>query len=358
MAALGVPSLDELVGRIDLLAAGRRRPRPWLKHRPRRAARAAPDRGSPASAGRRTRPRPGRSTRVSCASSPPAWRRRAGAAVAAGCATPTAAIGALLAGEIARRGPDGLAETRSSCRLTGNAGQSLGAWAPRGLTIDLEGPANDYAGKGLSGGASDRASGSRSRVRHDDRTSSPATRCSTARPRGEAFFRGRAGERFAVRNSGATAVVEGVGDHGCEYMTGGAVVVLGPVGRNFAAGMSGGVAFLLDADGVGPRGSTARSVALEAVDRSPTTSRCSASCSSATRADRQRRRRRRCSRTRRRPRLARFTRSCRTISAHRRSCALRDGGRSWLTRAASCRYSAGVAPLPARSTPVGATGAT
>ncbi|MDQ1644964.1 MAG: glutamate synthase large chain, partial [Cryptosporangiaceae bacterium] len=129
----------------------------------------------------------------------------------------------------------------------GTGGQSFGAFLPRGVTLRLFGDANDYVGKGLSGG--------RLIVRPDERAPFAAEDNVIAgntilygATGGELFLRGRVGERFCVRNSGATAVVEGVGDHGCEYMTGGRVVVLGPTGRNFAAGMSGGVAYLLDLD--------------------------------------------------------------------------------------------------------------
>ena len=120
---------------------------------------------------------------------------------------------------------------------------------PRGITLRLVGDANDYFGKGLSGGrliAAARPGGARSPPR---RTSSPATSSCYGATSGEMFLRGVVGERFCVRNSGALAVVEGVGDHGCEYMTGGRVVVLGRIGRNFAAGMSGGVAYVLDLAG-------------------------------------------------------------------------------------------------------------
>src|SRR4051812_11585547 len=156
-------------------------------------------------------------------------------------------IGAGLAGEIARRhGSRGLVEGSVTLRLNGVGGQSLAAWAPRGLTVVLEGPCNDYAGKGLSGGTlvirpPAGAGDNVHRVIAGNTLLYGATS-------GEAHVRGAAGERFAVRNSGARAVVEGVGDHGCEYMTGGAVAVLGPTGRNFAAGMSGGVAYVLDED--------------------------------------------------------------------------------------------------------------
>ena len=116
---------------------------------------------------------------------------------------------------------------------------------PRGITLRLEGDANDYVGKGLSGGRVVLFARPRRRRSSPRRTSSPATSSLYGATGGEAFIRGVVGERFCVRNSGATAVVEGVGDHGCEYMTGGRVVVLGPTGRNFGAGMSGGIAYVL-----------------------------------------------------------------------------------------------------------------
>jgi glutamate synthase (ferredoxin) len=133
-------------------------------------------------------------------------------------------------------------------QFTGSAGQSFGAFAPRGLTLALEGDANDFWGKGLSGGKL---------IVYPPRKSTFASHENViignvslyGATSGEAYVRGIAGERFAVRNSGALAVVEGVGDHGCEYMTGGRVVVIGRTGRNFAAGMSGGVAYVLDVDG-------------------------------------------------------------------------------------------------------------
>ena len=125
------------------------------------------------------------------------------------------------------------------------AGQSFGAWATRGLTMNVEGTTNDYVGKGLSGGHITVAPSSEAGYNPEEAVvvGNVALYGATG---GEAHFRGWAGERFAVRNSGAEAVVEGVGAHGCEYMTGGVVVVLGPTGRNFAAGMSGGIAFVLD----------------------------------------------------------------------------------------------------------------
>jgi glutamate synthase domain-containing protein 2/glutamate synthase domain-containing protein 1/glutamate synthase domain-containing protein 3 len=155
-------------------------------------------------------------------------------------------VGAMLGGEIARRyGADGLPDETIHFRFTGSAGQSFGAFVPAGVTLELEGDSNDYVGKGLSGGRI---------IVYPPKTSSFLPEESIlvgnvvlyGATGGEAFFSGIAGERFAVRNSGATAVVEGVGDHGCEYMTKGTVVVLGSAGRNFAAGMSGGIAYVYD----------------------------------------------------------------------------------------------------------------
>jgi glutamate synthase domain-containing protein 3 len=155
------------------------------------------------------------------------------------------AVGGLLSHHVTKNGLD--AEIRYE--LHGSAGQSFGAWLAPGIELTLYGDANDYAGKGLSGGVIavcppvDAAFVAEENVIVGNTVLYGATS-------GRAFFRGLAGERFAVRNSGASAVVEGVGDHGCEYMTGGRVVVIGPTGRNFAAGMSGGIAYVLDEDGL------------------------------------------------------------------------------------------------------------
>ncbi len=155
-------------------------------------------------------------------------------------------VGGLLSSEIARRyGPDGLPEGTIEVELTGSAGQSFGAWLMPGVTFTLAGETNDYTGKGLAGGVltvrppEDAGFAAEENVIVGNTVLYGATA-------GRAFFRGLAGERFAVRNSGANAVVEGVGDHGCEYMTGGRVAVLGPTGRNFGAGMSGGIAYVYD----------------------------------------------------------------------------------------------------------------
>jgi glutamate synthase (NADPH) large chain len=158
------------------------------------------------------------------------------------------AVGGLLSGEIARRhGLEGLPEGTIEVRFRGSAGQSFGAWLASGVTLLLEGDANDYTGKGLSGGTLVVRPPAAARFVAEENVIVGNTVLYGATA-GRAFFRGLAGERFAVRNSGAIAVVEGVGDHGCEYMTGGRVVVLGPTGLNFAAGMSGGVAYVLDVD--------------------------------------------------------------------------------------------------------------
>ena len=156
--------------------------------------------------------------------------------------------GAMLGGAVAKRyGHAGLAEDTIAVSLTGTAGQAFGAWAARGISIDLVGEANDYVGKGLSGARLVvRPPEARGYVPEDSIIIGNTALYGAIT--GECYFRGVAGERFAVRNSGAIAVVEGTGDHGCEYMTGGVVVVLGRTGRNFAAGMSGGVAYVLDED--------------------------------------------------------------------------------------------------------------
>ncbi len=155
-------------------------------------------------------------------------------------------VGTITGSEITlRHGAKGLAEDTVRLHFRGSAGQSFAAFAPPGMTLSLEGDANDYLGKGLSGAKLAVLPPRESKFVAEDNiiVGNVALYGATS---GEAFIRGLAGERFAVRNSGVNAVVEGVGDHGCEYMTGGRVVVLGPTGRNFAAGMSGGIAYVLD----------------------------------------------------------------------------------------------------------------
>jgi glutamate synthase (NADPH/NADH) large chain/glutamate synthase (ferredoxin) len=159
-------------------------------------------------------------------------------------------VGGILSSHIARaHGAEGLAPDTIVVDFEGTAGQSFGGWLAPGVTFTLCGDANDYAGKGLSGGVlTVRPRAGMSADFAAERNVIVGNTVLYGATSGSAFFRGLAGERFAVRNSGASAVVEGVGDHGCEYMTGGRVVVLGPTGRNFAAGMSGGIAYVLDAD--------------------------------------------------------------------------------------------------------------
>jgi glutamate synthase (NADPH/NADH) large chain len=157
--------------------------------------------------------------------------------------------GAMLSGEVAKRyGHEGLPDNTIQVKFTGTAGQSFGAWLARGVTFELEGDANDYVGKGLSGGRLIIRPTADAGIVPEESIIVGNTVLYGA-IEGECYFRGVAGERFAVRNSGAVAVVEGVGDHGCEYMTGGVVVVIGKTGRNFAAGMSGGIAYVLDEEG-------------------------------------------------------------------------------------------------------------
>jgi glutamate synthase domain-containing protein 2/glutamate synthase domain-containing protein 1/glutamate synthase domain-containing protein 3 len=174
-------------------------------------------------------------------------------------------VGTILGSEVSRKyGLEGLPDGTIEIEFKGSAGQSLAAWLPKGIQIRVEGDANDYVGKGLSGG--------RVIVRAPSAATFEPTQNIIAgnvllygATGGEAFFHGLVGERFCVRNSGAEAVVEGVGDHGCEYMTGGRAIILGPTGRNFAAGMSGGIAYVLDEDG----GFASRLNPLAAVDLEP-----------------------------------------------------------------------------------------
>ncbi|HXV18750.1 MAG TPA: glutamate synthase-related protein, partial [Candidatus Omnitrophota bacterium] len=158
-------------------------------------------------------------------------------------------VGTIVGSELTRRfGAEGLPHGTIHLKFTGSAGQSFGAFVPKGMTLELEGDANDYVGKGLSGGKIIVYPSPKATFKPEENIiiGNVAFYGATS---GEAYIRGMAGERFCVRNSGVNAVVESVGDHGCEYMTGGRVVVLGPTGRNFAAGMSGGIAYVLDVKG-------------------------------------------------------------------------------------------------------------
>ncbi len=249
MAEMGFRTMDEVVGRVDMLDA-----RPALNH--------WKARGLDLSAILYNPPLPARVERYCVRAQDhglqhaldhrlierarPALEERIPLKMSSPIRNVHRAVGAMLSGEIVRRyGSEGLPDDTIQVQLTGSAGQSFGAFLARGVTLTLEGDANDYAGKGLSGGRL---------VAYPPKNSGFAAEENMlvgnvvlyGATSGEAFFNGVAGERFAVRNSGATAVVEGVGDHGCEYMTKGLVVVLGACGRNFSAGMSGGVAYVFD----------------------------------------------------------------------------------------------------------------
>jgi glutamate synthase domain-containing protein 3 len=250
MAQLGVRRFDELVGRVDLLDADE-------------AVAGWRERGIDLSALLHVPAVEGPRRRVEAQppaledvldlrlveAARPALESGAPVELEAPVANVDRTVGGLLShAVVVRHGRDGLPEGTIRVALRGSAGQSFGAWLAPGIELALVGDANDYVGKGLSGGVLS--------VRPPDDAGFLAEENVVAgntvlygATRGRAFFRGLVGERFAVRNSGACAVVEGVGDHGCEYMTGGVVVVLGPTGRNFAAGMSGGLAYVLDEGG-------------------------------------------------------------------------------------------------------------
>ena len=251
LAALGVPTLEALVGRVDLLEPitgiterqGRLDLRPLvhtdalLATKPRHCS---IDRNRPFDRG------PLAERMV--ADILPAIEKKSGGAFAYTLTNADRSIGARLSGEIARRwGDQGMAAAPVRLKLDGVAGQSFGAWNVGGLELSLNGDANDYVGKGMAGGTIVLRPPHRSTFA-TEATPIMGNTCLYGATGGRLFAAGRAGERFAVRNSGAFAVVEGVGDHGCEYMTGGLVAVLGPTGSNFGAGMTGGFAYVLDQD--------------------------------------------------------------------------------------------------------------
>ncbi|HEV2592576.1 MAG TPA: glutamate synthase large subunit [Gaiellaceae bacterium] len=263
MAELGIARFDDLVGRVDLLEPDRAIG-VWRERGVDLAnVLRAPDVPS-GTALRRTEaqasPLPGALDHRLIE----AWDR--GAPLSFAVTNVDRTIGGLLSHEVTKRhGRAGLPPGSIRVRLSGSAGQSFGAWLAPGIELDLAGEANDYVGKGLSGGVLS--------IRPPDGSAFPAETSVIAgntvlygATAGRAFFRGLAGERFAVRNSGADAVVEGVGDHGCEYMTGGRVVVIGSTGRNFAAGMSGGIAYVLDEDGRFAARCNTQLVGLDPVD--------------------------------------------------------------------------------------------
>ncbi|MDT9599955.1 glutamate synthase large subunit [Sphingosinicella rhizophila] len=251
MASLGVRKLDEMIGRPELLDA-----RPAVDHWKAKGVDLSrllysPKTDNAAARWNKERQQHGLEDvfdRDLIAAAQPALERREAVLIEREVGNVNRSVGTMLSGEVALRyGHDGLPEDTILVRLRGTVGQSFGAFLARGVTLDLTGDANDYVGKGLSGG---RIIVRQPPEAHRDATANIIVGNTVlyGAIAGEAYFNGVAGERFAVRNSGAIAVVEGVGDHGCEYMTGGLVVVLGSVGRNFAAGMSGGIAFVYDPD--------------------------------------------------------------------------------------------------------------
>ncbi len=260
LAALGFRSLAEAVGHAELLDV-----RPALTHWKARGLDLSRMLHSPesSSARRRTRSQDHRLDlgldNSLVARAAPALEHRTPVTLETAVSNENRSVGAMLGGEVVRRhGGDGLPDGTIDVTLRGTAGQSFGAFVPRGVTLRLYGDANDYVGKGLSGGRLVvRPDEAAPFVRGDGLAEEQIIAGNTilyGATSGVLLARGRVGERFAVRNSGASAVVEGVGDHGCEYMTGGTVVVLGPTGRNFAAGMSGGFAYVwrLDRTKVNP----------------------------------------------------------------------------------------------------------
>src|SRR5271166_3246064 len=257
LASIGLRSLDEAIGRVDLLGAS-----DAIDHWKARGVDLThilthielPEGGSR----RRVQPPPAvlddaLDWRLLEASAP-ALERGEPVRMALEIRNRNRCVGGILSSRVARRhGAQGLPEGSIEVDFVGSAGQSFGGWLAPGITFTLRGDANDYAGKGLSGGvfAIRPRDGTAEHFKAEENVIVGNTVLYGATS-GRAFFRGLAGERFAVRNSGAWAVVEGIGDHGCEYMTGGRVAVLGPTGRNFAAGMSGGLAYVLDEDGAFP----------------------------------------------------------------------------------------------------------
>ncbi len=247
LAALGLRSLDEAIGRVDLLDVV-----PAIEHWKARGLDLSPIFAIPEDDGvlRRDPGAGGYATDLAgtlderlIAGAEPALRNGTRVRLEAPIHNTDRSVGARLGGEVTRTQGAILAEDTIDVTLTGTAGQSFGAFLPRGVTLRLFGDANDYAGKGLSGGRLAIRPDQQAPFRAEDQIIAGNTLLYGATS-GTLHARGRVGERFAVRNSGAVAVVEGVGDHGCEYMTGGTVVVLGPTGRNFAAGMSGGRAYV------------------------------------------------------------------------------------------------------------------
>jgi glutamate synthase (NADPH/NADH) large chain len=252
MAKLGIRRFDDLIGRADLLDT-RKGVEHW-KARGLDFSRVFAQPAVPAAAPRRCVESQDHGLNAALDNklielARPALERKEKVSFILPIANVNRTAGTMLSGEVARRfGHDGLADDTIHIQFNGSSGQSFGAFLARGVTLDLVGEANDYAGKGLSGGRIIVRPTNDFRGRAFENIIVGNTVMYGA-IEGEAFFSGVAGERFCVRNSGATAVVEGTGDHGCEYMTGGTVVVLGGTGRNFAAGMSGGLAYVFDPEG-------------------------------------------------------------------------------------------------------------
>ena len=252
MAALGFRTIDEMIGRVDRLNV-----RPAVNHWKARGLDFSAILHEPevplGGARRRTRGQEHGLERAvdnqliaHCAD---ALEHKTPVSLSLPIANSHRTVGTMLGYEVTRRyGAEGLPDDTIQLQFTGSAGQSFGAFVPRGITLRLEGDSNDYVGKGLSGGRIVISPPRQATFVAEENIiiGNVALYGATS---GEAYIRGLAGERFAVRNSGARAVVEGVGDHGCEYMTGGRVVVIGRTGRNFAAGMSGGIAYVHDAAG-------------------------------------------------------------------------------------------------------------
>ncbi len=252
MALLGVRSFAELIGRTDLLDADAAVEHWKARHVDLSSVLSTPELPAEVPRRRTRAPEPvledALDWRLVSACAPALERREKVRLGPVAVRNVNRAVGGILSGEIARRfGARGLPEGTIEIGFSGSAGQSFGAWLACGVTFSLRGETNDYAGKGLSGGVVSVCPPERAHFRAEENMIVGNTVLYGATA-GRAFFRGLAGERFAVRNSGARAVVEGVGDHGCEYMTGGRVVVLGRTGRNFAAGMSGGIAYVYDVD--------------------------------------------------------------------------------------------------------------
>ena len=266
LASLGARHLDEVVGHTDLLQPRRDgiSARAAMLDLAPLLARTEPPAGLPPAPPARAGVAPSPLETALATAAAPALARGEPVRFAGRVRNTDRALGAALSGEIARGCPDGLEDGLIDVHLVGVAGQSLGAFGVRGLALTITGQANDGVGKGLSG--------ARIVLRRPTTAGYPASSTilgNTAlygATAGELYAAGHAGERFAVRNSGATAVIEGVGDHGCEYMTGGVVVVLGPAGRNFAAGMSGGLAYLYDPEGLAAGLCHAASVGLDVVE--------------------------------------------------------------------------------------------